>query len=286
MELLMTSRLLATSQTRQALAAGGLRECGLGRGSGRGFTIAELMVVVGILLVLVGILVTVVARTQRAAMNARAKADLAVIGQALDQYALDFKGMYPMSRDRNTGQPVAGEHLLAKALIGPGDDDGVPGPGFRTVAGGAPRSPYLDPGRFKPVLMNTPLGRQWEILDSFGTPIAYLPRRGNSKQTGTWFFRPQSNANWMFDPGDILDLKDGEVVNLDWLGKIDGSRIGPVTKCIAIVLGDDDQNGVQGANETLRCSGPFILISAGPEKKFWGDTLNFKKNDNLYNFDR
>ncbi|MCY2953399.1 MAG: hypothetical protein NTU53_15690 [Planctomycetota bacterium] len=275
----MTSRLLAMSRTRQALAAGGLRERGLGRGSGRGFSIVELMAVVVILLVLTGILVTVVSRSQRAAMNTRAKADLAVIGQALDQYAIDFKGMYPMSRDAS-GRPVAGEHLLAKALIGPGDDDGVPGPGFRTVAGGAPRSPYLDPGRFKAVWMNG----QWEILDSFGTPIAYLPRRNSSKLAGTLYF----GSNWrgMFDPGDILDLKDGEVINSDWPGKIDGSRIGAVTKCIAIVLADDDQNNVLGVNETLRHGGPFILISAGPEKKFWGDVGNIKKNDNLYNFDR
>jgi prepilin-type N-terminal cleavage/methylation domain-containing protein len=280
MGLLMTSRLLAMSRTRQALVAGGLRERGLGTGSGRGFSIVELMAVVVILLVLMGILVTVVSRAQRAGLNARAKANLAVIGQALDQYAHDFKGMYPMSRDAN-GQPVAGEHLLARALIGPGDDDGVPGPGFRTVAGGAPRNPYLDPGRFKPVWKNG----QWEILDSFGTPIGYMPKRNSA-------IRPGDGP--LVGPGAIFDSRDLEGLE-DRLGVIN-SRVSDIGKCVAMALGDDitinnkidTDTGPRrlGLTETLRNTSAFILISAGPEGVFWSSPGNYKKNDNLYNFDR
>ncbi len=253
------------------------------------------MAVVVVILLLTGILVTVIGRSQRAAQNARAKSDLAAIAQALDAYANDFKGLYPMSRDPNTGRPVPGEHLLAKALIGPGpkSEDGFgdltvnlegnvsQNAGFRTVPGGSPHLPYLDPGKFKPVLINN----QWEILDPFGTPIAYLPRRIPNRTVGTPFF--SATGNGMFYYGDILGLKDGiRTDDMTWTGEVDSSRVAAVMTCVAIALGDNDGNGALGPNETLRFTGPFVLISAGPERKFWSNPANIKKNDNVYNFDR
>jgi len=243
MELPMTSRVLAISNSSRNRAA---------------FTIVELMAVVVIALLLMSILVTVISKSHRSAKVTMARNSLAVIAQALDNYAHDFKGIYPMSRNPNTGMPVPGEHLLAKALIGPGNasEDGFDGPGFRTVPGGAPRTPYLDPGKFKPELING----QWEIRDYFGTPIAYLPRRSPSKLASTPYFG--SNFQGLFDAGDIQGLTDAT-------GAVDAAK---VAACL----------------EIIQHTGPFILISAGPEQKFWTDSSpsGIKKNDNIYNFER
>jgi hypothetical protein len=239
--------------------------------------------------------------------------------------------MYPMSRNAN-GQAVVGEHLLAKALIGPGPRQGVPpavpprpliedglgeidtpgkdpetgqqipkdlshpkyreylasvasqNQGYRTIAGGSPRRAYLDASVFKVQVLGTPLGWQWEIMDPFGNPIAYLPRRNSSNRAGTLFFT-KGNEIGILDPGDMAGLTD-RVGSIDNRWDNDSLRK-YIGKCIEVTLGDDNGNGRLDAGESLRHSGAFVLISAGPEGEFWSDLPTVKKkSDNIYNFDR
>lgn len=79
-----------------------------------GFSLIELLVVIGVLVLLAGILIPVVNRASKAAARTRTAADLAMIGVALEAYKADFAG-YPQVDVENGGFAV-----LTKALIGPG----------------------------------------------------------------------------------------------------------------------------------------------------------------------
>lgn len=81
----------------------------------RGFTLTELLVVIGIIVVLLGLAGSMATRAWRNADRARTAADLAAIGTALEAYRQDF-GDYPSVNAVNTGAPA-----LAKALVGAGN---------------------------------------------------------------------------------------------------------------------------------------------------------------------
>ncbi len=68
-----------------------------------GFTLIEILVVLGIILLLSGILLTAVVRARKTAGGIRLKADLQAIGSALDAYRQDF-GDYPRSTLANTNR--------------------------------------------------------------------------------------------------------------------------------------------------------------------------------------
>jgi len=88
-----------------------------------GFTLVELLVVIGIIVLLISILLPMIARAMRQGHRARIAADLNAISAALDAYKADF-GDYP----RITYTPYtpyngtgSGAALLGKALMGLGD---------------------------------------------------------------------------------------------------------------------------------------------------------------------
>ncbi len=87
----------------------------------RGFTLVELLVVMGIIIVLIGILVPTLIRAYSAADKTKAAADLQSIGVALEAYRGDF-GDYPrIDRSVATGYGQdTGAVVLCKALVGAG----------------------------------------------------------------------------------------------------------------------------------------------------------------------
>jgi len=246
----------------------------------RGFTLTEMLVVIGILVILVSATIAAVSMAQRKAMIVRCKADLQAVARALDDYAADFRGIYPMSRNADSG-----ERVLAKALIGPGDDDGVPGPGFKTMVGGVPRKPYLSPEKFK----TTSMGGQWELLDVFGSPIEYYPRRVTAGSASG----SVAASNW----GYLVGPPESGGAPRPWLFDMRDGVVPPWTLRAALGDGSGAQapNNVIDLDETLRHTGPFVLASPGPDRKFTeivaGDdqaTLRRKMtaSDDGYNFDQ
>ena len=72
----------------------------------RGFTLVELLVVIGIIAVLVGILLPVLANARKSAMDMQCQSNIRQLCSAMIMYANEFKGRYPP----NIGTSGAGVH--------------------------------------------------------------------------------------------------------------------------------------------------------------------------------
>jgi prepilin-type N-terminal cleavage/methylation domain-containing protein len=117
----------------------------------KGFTLVELLVVIGIIALLAGILLPAVNHMRRSAQITGQKADFQSIASAMNQYVADF-GDYPRNGNLPKWNTVTGPapifYTLASALMGPGpavtepvagnleNGDGSDGPGFRSQISG------------------------------------------------------------------------------------------------------------------------------------------------------
>jgi prepilin-type N-terminal cleavage/methylation domain-containing protein len=90
------------------------------RSSNRGFTLIELLVVIAIIMVLAGITFGISRGVQNAQARTRAKAELAVIAQALETFKSKF-GDYPWVGNPDVSVPANrnnSSHGLMKTLVG------------------------------------------------------------------------------------------------------------------------------------------------------------------------
>jgi general secretion pathway protein G len=153
----------------------------------RGFTLVELLVVIGIIVLLASIALPMVLSARRNASRVRAQSDLNTVAVALEAYKADFKD-YPRPDPTQPTAPV-----LAWALLGPwqaatdgsNPGDGADGYGFRTSwdntnkVGSKVYGPYLSPEKFRTQIVPKSGNETWPriyLLDQWGSKIEYLPR--------------------------------------------------------------------------------------------------------------
>jgi len=265
--------------------------------SRRGFTLVELLVVIGMIVLLISILLPAVHKAYLEAQRNVMAADLQVISGALEAYKHDF-GDYPrMSNPQFAGPnpPAAsGAALLCWALVAPGPQgdgsgrnpqgsDGADGPGFR-IRGtqGKVAGPYLPSDRF---LIGTATGgsmvvgitppalyddTQDVLADRTGHIILYFPAsRGvqvNNSNPGSLVSAYNSGT---LPASSVFNYQDNSAfINYappagDWLSmKIMQYRLNILAS---------DKGGLVANPQSTPIVGPYLLWSAGPDGFFGTD---------------
>jgi prepilin-type N-terminal cleavage/methylation domain-containing protein len=231
----------------------------------RGFTLIEMLVVIGILALLMGILLPMVIRAVRSGDRAKASAQIQSIAAALESYHQSF-GDYPRLPEANlAGTAPAprmyGSDLLLWALIAPRDatQDGAEGPGFRKRGmQGQVYGPYLPIEKFK----YDNIG----IQDSFGNNILYIPARPAKPNLGATNGFIAGNAGALYDSRYLSNLTEQQ---------------------FRYMMGDLNTNGQIDGNEQPVSTAPYILWSAGSDGTYGPAALNatdVAKCDDVTNF--
>lgn len=300
-----------------------------------GFTLVELLVVIGIILLLAGILLPAISKAYERANRSRMAFDLQAIVIALEAYRQDHGDIPRTSPDGNApkkfvGPPqvrITGAQVLCQALLGPGDatpagdGDGADGPGFRTrpavlvdtngdgtpdtlTPQGKVQGPYLDAGKFNignPDGSNENLTQPFNrnravIIDRQGQPILYYPGLPNAKvnqnyvsamKFGGTARRPMYSAGPSVSP-DAPDPDPGDTPIITKQNGVTEAII--LQDALRLLLGDTNTNGRIDNDEVAAYTGPYLLMSAGPDE-FFGPADTSKpisasnRCDDVMNFD-
>lgn len=231
-----------------------------------GFTLMEMLVVLGIILALMALLLPAVGRAWRQGVRTRMALDLQVISSALEAYKQDHND-YPRYTKVDTAAGYdLGATLLGQALIGPGsqDQDGQNGPGWRTAkwVNGVPQSkvwgPYIQPDRFAldvQIAADGTATGSMAILDRYKHPILYYPANKYAQITA-------SNGYAYEDTQALTSGKPSTTLYNTAYNLADMP-----TTTLQVLLGDLNHNGKIDNGETPVWTGPYLLWSRGPDEK-------------------
>jgi prepilin-type N-terminal cleavage/methylation domain-containing protein len=283
----------------------------------RGFTLVEMLVVIGIIILVLGIAGPAITRAWRSGDRARTASMLNAISMALEAYKQDH-GDYP----RVAGKPYEGAaaqnstyngaRMLLRALVGPGpgvpkgpadfasiaDGAGIakagsqvetePGPGFRVRgAQGKVYGPYIQPQQLKighpdsgknPALSSNQPPGLLAFLDTDLNPILYYPGLGHPDiHRDIGFIADYDNDNPPSGTRPLYNARDNK-----------GAM--PLAT-FSVMMGDGSNeipkrasNGKIDGKDIAAFEGPFVLWSAGPDGEFGSTTVNLDKTDDVTNF--
>lgn len=268
-----------------------------------GFTLIEVLVVMGIILLLVAILLPAINGAYKQAIRGQMMSDLNELSRALDTYKAEF-GNYP----RTGSSGVSGPKLMCWALVAPGpqSEDGfgqmngsalaVPdngAPGFRVhaiippaVAGttqpaqGKVYGPYISVDRFLVGTLYDPNQYPSKVAvapNVYPVPSGYAINSGDS-EIGDRYHHvilyiptypnvpPAKMVVDQFNPGTT---PTSYYNYKDFSGYLDSVSASQLTqKAFSYAVGDTDGDYMIGKGETLTTNSPYILWSAGPDGVF------------------
>lgn len=273
-----------------------------------GFTLIQLLVVIGILVVLMGLLLPAVLKAYRTGVRTRMQADLHLIEMGLEAYKQDC-GDYPRLIDPppNPTTPTTamppnwldsqqdrGARLLCRAMLGPAPgpdpanpgvprngEDGADGPGFRArrlTNSGKVYGPYLQADKF--VLGGTDklLFTDAVILDSNRAPILYCPAAPGLRASNPTVLYVQFVNPAVVNPQAAIKPVYNAFDNANYL---------PVGE-MQYIMGDRNNSGflenatITTPAESPSTNAPFLLWTAGADGIF-GRLKN--KTDDVTNFE-
>ncbi|MEM7697515.1 MAG: prepilin-type N-terminal cleavage/methylation domain-containing protein [Verrucomicrobiota bacterium] len=170
-----------------------------------GFSLIELMVVIGIILLLAGLLVAALPGIQGQISRSKTKAFLAEIANGLSKYELEH-GIYPQNPpsggDRDTAG-VDGSVVLYKHLSGDFNEDGeIDFDENETVY--VPRLDF-DSNRESSNPRSDFVNGDYRLIDPFGQEVRYLAEPPNLEELG----RERSTINPTYDLWSIVDTDPG-----------------------------------------------------------------------------
>lgn len=149
-----------------------------------GFTLIELLMVIAVILILAGITFGISRGVQNAQARAKAKAELAMLSQALEQFKLTY-GDYPWI----SGDPTldASANALLEALTGWKVLSASGGTAAMqdVAAADGPKKSFIDPTKMS-TNVDFPAGKPANVrfIDPWGNPYAYV--YGKSATSNTW----------------------------------------------------------------------------------------------------
>ncbi|HWE97714.1 MAG TPA: prepilin-type N-terminal cleavage/methylation domain-containing protein [Tepidisphaeraceae bacterium] len=265
----------------------------------RGFTLVEMLVVIGIILLLIGIATPMINRAYKTAVRTRMAADLQVISMGLEAYKGDFKD-YPRldyaawnaskTLPSPLNAPMPGAVLLCWSLVGPGPavapntttpGDGTDGLGFRTRGtSGQVYGPYIAVGRFKIFDVATPTANPVNdalctINDRYGHPILYFASGLGTNPTGPSGYV----ADWIpgsANPRPTFNAHD----NINAFVQPPETTADTTTalKRLRMMLGDKNHDGTLSPGEVQPANVPYLLWSPGTDEMY-GPTFDMTAPD-------
>ena len=186
----------------------------MARRSKTGFTLIEMMVVIGIVAVLIALLVPTLSLVKQRARIRATRALVDGISTALERYRVDFDD-YPPSTAAGLLGSVDPSSLYLY-LAGPG------GKGLDTVQGGVTRhrDPYLTPA---PEYVQR-VGGQTLIVDAWGSPLVFLNCKTHVELGGTAAGKchhPQSFDLYSVGPDKLLSPEQHDFADSNNDGRVD-----------------------------------------------------------------
>jgi type II secretory pathway pseudopilin PulG len=256
-------------------------------GRHRGFTLVEMLVVIGIIILLIGILLPAINIAYTHAVRNRMALDIQSISTALEAYKGDARS-YPQLDYSDTNGIMKAAYpasvLLCRCLIGPGSaaEDGTAGPGFTQVPNGQVYGPYLEVGKFKLVydpVLGTSTPNNNYIADRYNHPILYF--RANLSADPTTNKGYVNYVNNTTGPYPMYNLWDdaGSAANPALVWTIDGATTTKALERMCMMLGDVNNNQIIDGSEQAFTKTPYLLWSAGPDEVF-GIDLSGTGNNN------
>jgi prepilin-type N-terminal cleavage/methylation domain-containing protein len=255
----------------------------------KGFTLVELLIVIGIITVLAALLLPMTMRARKSAARIKMQGTLQTLSAGLEAYNQAWQS-YPVFDNRITATPNdhsgttigntammvdCGAHALFTGLICR----------YAPHHGGQDYGPFVNVDNLKVDRVN-----HW-IVDDYDKPILYFPAADPRPNVGA-MIGPTQSVRGFVASGNVVNgtnvspLYDYRAVNqtIPTPGRAALNAILPKLADMQVLLGDADKSGMINGSETPRTTQPYLLWMAGFDGVF-GFPTGTTKTDDVANFD-